>query len=195
MEISVMSDYEQRYSDGFSIREDNGTTWVSGLAVPFFDGTRATEYELAPGYFERVSPNVVCNLDDVEACIMHERNRLIGMTPETLKLNRTAKGIEYSILLDDSTDSKDAKIMVANRKLKGASIRFMPTETKVEGKNITIEAMRLDHVALVSRPAYKTSAYLRMIETDKEKELMNIYEKRLSQVIASLAPSGDKVTK
>lgn len=188
----TQENYEQRYSDALSIREENGATIVSGIAVPFYDGTPATQYELEPNYYERVSPDVVVNLDEVEACIMHERKRLIGMTPDTLKLRRTNRGIEYDIILDDSTDSKDAKIMVRNRKLKGASIRFMPTDTQVEGKAIVIKAMVLDHVALVSKPAYKmTSAYLRFIETDKEKEMMDIYEKKLAHVLASLPQAAE----
>lgn len=188
----MQDNLEKRYAEGLSIREDGGATIISGIAVPFYDGTAGSEYELEKGYFERISPDCKVDLDNIEACIMHDRTRLIGMTPDTLKLRRTNRGIEYDLILDESTDSQDAKIMVKNKKLRGASIQFSPTEVRHDRKSVTITGMRITHIALVSQPAYeKASAYLRFIEIDKEKELMAIYEDKLSHVLASLPQAAN----
>jgi len=182
-----MSDLQQRFSAGLSIREDNGATYLSGLALPFYDGTANTEYELCEGYFERFAPGS-CQWDEVAANLQHESKQLIGLTPDTLTLRETARGIEFDIRLDESSYCRDAKIMVANRKLKGASIEFMPLkiEQKRDGnKNIVyVKQAQISGIGIVRNPAYKaTDTYLRELQDNNDKLLMAVYEERLAQLL------------
>ncbi len=186
-----MTDIQQRYSSILSVREENGQTIISGLAVPYYDGSPGTEYELSPGYYERFQPGAFKDLNDVECNIHHDRNKIIGSTPDTLRLRETARGLEYDVILDESTYSKDAKSLVASRKLKGSSIGFVPTkleQKRDQDKNIVwVRQATLDHIALVSRPAYKaTDAYLRELQANTARELTALREARLEQILKSI---------
>lgn len=183
---------EQRYSSTLSIRQEGDKTILSGLAVPYFDGSPGTEYELAPGYFERFATGSFSNLaDEITANLQHDRHKILGVTPDTLQLRETARGLEYDVTLTDDSYSRDAKSLVAARKLKGSSIGFIPDkiEQKRDGnKNIVfVRQATLDHIAIVTQPAYKsTEAYLRELQDTNEKMLTAMYEERMDKLLDSL---------
>ena len=179
-----------RYNDGLSIRtEEGGQRYITGLALPWWNGESGSEYEIEDGYFERFEKGSV-KWDTVVANIQHMNSHLIGITPDTLSLKESKRGIEFEITLDDSSFSRDAEIMVAKRKLRGASIEFRkPTfDYQREGnKNVVyVRSAQLRGISLVARPAYKsTEAYLRDVS---EMALTQIYNKRADDLLNTVIP-------
>jgi Escherichia/Staphylococcus phage prohead protease len=149
-------------------RADGGPQIV-GIASVFYDGTPATEYELAPGYVERIMPGAFDHAmqdstEDTVALFNHNPDNLLGRrSARTLKLSRVASGLQYRVDADSTTVGQDVVKHVKRGDLSGSSFSFM-VETDVwrmDGGNMVREIQSvypLFDVGPVTFPAYKSTS-------------------------------------
>lgn len=146
-----------------SARASSGGRTIQGYAAVFFDGTPATEYELAPKIVERVMPGAfdkTLREDNILALLNHDRNLVLGRTTSrTLRLSVDQRGLKYEIDLPESR--RDVFELIARRDVAGASFGFgvMAEAWKSEGPRTIRElrAVRLFDVGPVAEPAYPTT--------------------------------------
>lgn len=181
-----MAATERIYVDGAGStielrQEGDGPTKIVGRAAVFYeDGDPGTEYQLWTGAVERILPRAfnraLKEKQDVFALINHDPNQVLGRTSAgTLKLTRSAEGLEYEI---DPPDTELARALVENIRrgnITGSSFGFRVIDEKViRGKGGAPDVREIRDVDLVdvspvTFPAYKsTTAGLRQADCPVE---------------------------
>lgn len=176
----------------FTTRFDPTTRRVSGYAAVFYDGTPDTEYELAPGVFERINPHAFdesLKRANVKLYRMHERKAGLARQPKTLRLAKDSRGLTYDAEILDTTAGRDALAELSAGYLTGASVgmRFGPEDVRLrrEGNRQIAEVMRAElvEISLVDDPAYKaTTAILRYVQ-QTEQESLEALEKSVRDLL------------
>lgn len=181
----------------------SGKPVLRGMASVVYNGQPGSEYQLAPKVMERFAPGAfdewLATNPEIRCCLNHDEEKLIGVTPDTLTLWTDKNGLHYETELDDSTLCRDVQIMVSRKKLKGSSLQFVPDkmEWRKDGDNDIryIIKAKVYHVSPVYRPAYKNAdaslraeAALRDLQECKDRELHELYEKKLNDLINSMGP-------
>lgn len=163
-------------------RADDGQPQaIEGYAAVFYrEGEPETEYELAPGYVERIMPEAfdaaLEERHDARALYNHDSDNLLGrVSSGTLRLEKTAKGLRYSIPYDpEDTDHKRVLAKIKRGDLQGSSFAFdyVDKEWIKEGDREVLEvrSVKLYDCGPVTFPAYRdTSVNVRSDAVDQRK--------------------------
>lgn len=150
----------------------NGASVLSGYGAVYFKASDpGTQFELWPGYVERIAPGAfdrAIREDDVRGLYNHDANFLLGRTKsKTMRLSSDDVGLKYEIDVPDSQVGRDVAASIKRGDLDGSSFSFsifgdgtnagdawvMEGETMVR----TILAVRLYDVGPVVFPAYEAT--------------------------------------
>lgn len=164
---------ERRYvTEGTDLRIDGAPgekRTVHGVAVPWgslslplwrdWKTGKPVQEKFARGAFDEVlaKPGI-----DVVALRDHDRSRLLGRTPNTLRVRSTERGLEYDFDLPDTSDGRDVAELLARRDLRGSSFGFrVKSETFSEESDRIVRTVNvasdLFDVSVVTKPAYPAS--------------------------------------
>lgn len=137
---------------------------LSGLASVFYrPGDSGSEFELAPGVFERIDPTAFNDfLRSAADCVClwnHDVNHLLGRrSAGTLKLSVDAVGLRYAITTPDTQLGHDMATLSTRGDITGSSFSFIADRIRWiddRGKAIRIiERASLVDVSPVTYPAY-----------------------------------------
>jgi HK97 family phage prohead protease len=192
---------ELRYTvDGETMLEErgDGTSYLSGYASVWYDGTSGTEYHLGGNRYERIDPRafdkVIQEKQNVEARFNHSQDFILGdVATGTLELRSDKRGLHYRVPFDaQDPDMLKVRSKIKKGLIKGSSFGFIPAkiEWRSEGdKHVgTVrEVLVLRDVGPVNNGAYKgTTAEYRSeaIERSYDEWLNN--EKMKSETEARL---------
>src|SRR5579872_464038 len=144
---------------------DNGLPTIVGYAAVFYNPSDpGTQYELAPGIFERIDPRAfdrALREDDVAGLFNHDDSLMLGRTSSgTMRLSVDAHGLRYEIDPPDTATAREVIELLKRGDLRGSSFAFKPepgtTQTSFDG-DISIRlltSVQLFDVGPVSFPAY-----------------------------------------
>ncbi len=170
---------------------------IRGLASCFYDGTPQTEFQLWDGAIERMHEGCF-DIDGIDcvALFNHDSSLILGRTPTTLQLSLSKRGLEYEIIPNDTTTSKDLQENIRLGNVRGSSFAMYVEPDGVEWtqengndvRNIRKVSILAD-VSPVTRPAYSGSSV--GLRGENLKEIMNEHrnwkaiietEKRISYI-------------
>lgn len=164
---------ERRYvTEGTELRVEGAPgekRTVHGVAVPWeslslplwrdWKTGKPVQEKFARGAFAEVlaKPGI-----DVVALRDHDRSRLLGRTPNTLRVRETDRGLEYDFDVPDTSDGRDVVELLSRRDLRGSSFGFRAkSEAFVEEADRIVRtvtmASDLFDVSVVTKPAYPAS--------------------------------------
>jgi HK97 family phage prohead protease len=131
---------------------------LSGYAAVFDQRTDLGYWyeEIAPGAFDQVlaSPHL-----DTRALFNHDANLLLGRSASgTLTMGTDSHGLEYDILLPNTSVGNDVYELAQRGDLTGASFAFIPGDLEVLDGGAVDRHTRVDalyDVSPVTYPAYK----------------------------------------
>lgn len=162
-------------------KRDDGEQKIVGRAAVFYDGTEETEFKLfdavtnergdivIPAVHERVNKRafnkVLKERQDVRGLFNHDPNYVLGRTSAgTLKLEKSLRGLDYTITPGKTTVANDVREHIARGDVDGSSFSFTVTEQKWlhdDERNIDIREIvvvgELYDVGPVTFPAYKST--------------------------------------
>ena len=129
---------------------------------------------IAPGAFSETIKG------DVRALLDHDHGRVIGRTTSgTLRLSEDEKGLAVEIDLPDTSDGRDAAVLIERGDISGMSFGFVVTHDEWDETGDiplrTIHKVNLHEVSIVAWPAYQdTSIGMRSLDAvRKEKRQHN----------------------
>ncbi len=169
---------------------------ISGYASVFYDGSAGTEFEIWPGFVERVMPGTFDDAikQDVRGLFNHNPNAILGRTgADTMALSVDKRGLFYSIDVGDTTVGRDTLEHIRRGDVTGSSFSFLitdeivRTENKIDIREIT--GVDLFDVGPVTYPAYEattTSARSAEIEALRERMQSRIGAVSTKDVLARL---------
>ena len=109
------------------------------------------------GFSERFLPGSL-SLEDVTLNYMHNKERLLARTPDTLQLFDSNETLEMRAQLPKTKEADDTLELMRSGVLKGLSVGFAAIEEERDEQNIrVIKKAYLDHIAVVDKPAYHNS--------------------------------------
>lgn len=159
-------DYFCASSLSLETREDAAPEIV-GLASVFYDGTERTEYEVMPGFRERIMPSAfdeaLSRPDDVRGLFNHEPTNLLGRTSSgTMRLEKAPEGLRYRIQPGETQVSRDVMEHIRRGDVTGSSFAFFVTRsTWIESGDVDIrqiDSVELWDVGPVTYPAYSATS-------------------------------------
>jgi uncharacterized protein len=136
---------------------------IGGYAAVFYDGSPATEYELCPGYVERLMKgcfdNALAAGDDARCLFNHDPNHVLGrVSARTNRLTADAVGLAYECDLPDTQLGRDLPASIGRGDITGSSFSFdCVGETWRKENDLWIReitGVRLYDVGPVTFPAY-----------------------------------------
>ncbi len=139
---------------------------ITGLAAVYYDGTRATEFQLWEGLVERIMPGAFTRAieerDDVRALFNHNPDYLLGRRrAKTLKLEDGKDGLRFAISPPETPIAAQVIESIRRGDLSGASFAFDVTDqqfrTEDEIDIREIAGVRLFDVGPVTYPAYEAT--------------------------------------
>ena len=149
-------EYRAEDMDGKTVELVRGTLMEYGsMAVATIGGDRFQERMLAGAF----GPDVGTR-KDISANVMHDAPRLVGRTGTPgLKLTDTHDRLTFELRLPDTQDGRDARTLLEEGILNGASVEFFSIDDSYdrETKTRTIKEAKLLGFALVDVPAYDKS--------------------------------------
>ena len=151
---------ERRYAVLEYREAGDGPGTVEGLAVPY-----GIEAEVFPGLRERFEGGALADqvTANINANIQHQRARPLARNGRGLKLVEAPEGLRAVLLtLPDTSDGRDAAVMLRDGVLTGFSVEFLPTRESGGDGIRRIERAELAGLALVDDPAHPgAEAHLR----------------------------------
>jgi HK97 family phage prohead protease len=160
---------ERRISNkdaGIELRLSSEGPRIVGLAAVFYDGSKTTELAFPWGGRERIMPvafdEALASNDDVLGLFDHDRSLLLGRrSAKTLALRKTPRGLQYEILLGETTVGRDVQEHVKRGDLNGSSFSFVALDEewkKEDGEEVReVTRVKLLDVGPVSEPAYSAT--------------------------------------
>lgn len=145
-------------------REENEEPMIRGLAAVYYDGTPDTQFEMWPGFVERIMPGAfdraIEEKDDARALFNHDPNNLLGrVSAGTLGLESSRRGLEYVIMPGKTQVAADVIVHIKRGDLSGSSFSFEVTAEELKKENGVdireIQSVKLYDVGPVTYPAYK----------------------------------------
>ena len=118
-------------------------------------------------FYEVIKPGAFRNLDadNILFCASHDESRLLGRTgSRTLSLTDSNTRLDYRAILPNTTLGRETHELSRREDYPGVSIRFrVPAGgdrwSETNGKPLrTISSLDLQHIAVVSRPAYQSTS-------------------------------------
>lgn len=162
-----------------------------------------TEADIGGWFREKIAPGAFAEAikGDVRALLDHDHGRVIGRTTAgTLRLSEDDKGLAVEIDLPDTTDGRDAAVLIERGDLTGMSFGFIVTkQTWDETGEIplrTIEKMELHEVSVVAFPAYDaTEIALRSLDEVRKDRSRQNYSAGARRIAARRAMQEQKFRK
>ena len=98
------------------------------------------------------------SLGDVILVRDHRRDSPLARTEGGgLELVDTAQSLEVRAVLPDTGDARDTLELVRRKVLRGLSVGFVAIRERVEAGVRIVSQARIDHIAVVDRPAYPSA--------------------------------------
>lgn len=166
------------------IRAEKGKK-VGGYAAVFNSETDIGGYfreVIAPGAFSEAVKQ------DVRALLDHDSGRVIGRTSAgTLRLTEDDKGLAVEIDLPDTSDGRDAAVLIERGDLSGMSFGFIVTHDEWDETGDvpvrTIHKVDLREVSVVAFPAYDdTSIAMRSLDAVRKEKRQNNYTAAMRRI-------------
>jgi len=143
--------------DGIEMREDDDGHHLVGTVVPWH-----STYEMRPGVFERFTrgafdKTLLERADKIPLLEQHARDRFqIG---RSVSFTKTPDGLVADFRLARTARGEEARALAADGLVTGLSVGFRPIrdrESRRDAGGRLVERLEvaLDHVGLVSSPAY-----------------------------------------
>ena len=188
----------ERFTTGHQteiIERSDGTKYLEGYGVVFYDGRRETEFLRPDGFIERIKPDafnsVLSQTTPVALRFNHDRNFSLDDTENTLKLSIDRRGVKYVSPFD--ADNPQYQIMRSKLKkgkgpsgITGASFKAMVEIEKEGNVKWIVGCAKCEDLSLVDYPAYPaTSAVARQAEQAEQDPGMEETNKRRA-IIQSL---------
>ena len=158
---------ERRTFDGpVELRQEGEKKKIRGTAAVFYDGTPRTEYRMDFWKVrERIDPAAFDGVmgNDVRGLFNHDPNLVLGRTPNTLRLTKTQRGLDYEIDPPDTTVGRDLLVNLERGDISGSSIGFRVAqdEWNEEADGWTVRTLlefeQLYDVSPVTYPAYEAT--------------------------------------
>lgn len=153
-------------------RADGSRAIVGYGAVFYREGEPGTEYELWPGFVERIGPNAfnraLSEQHDVRGLFNHNPSQLLGRSAaKTMRLSVDSIGLKYEIDAADTQLFRDLAIHLERGDIDGSSFGFVAKTRRFQVVDERSEIMWIDDLDLidvgpVTYPAYEaTSAEVR----------------------------------
>lgn len=180
---------EKRYCP-IEYRAAAGT--VEGTAVDYTDAARIP----GPGggiLLERIQPAAFGSIGDVVLNSMHDRQKPLARTGGGgLVLDDGPEALRARIELPDTTDGRDARILLNRRVLRGLSVEMRVRDEEFKGRERIISRADLCGLALVDRPAYSMSvaALKRWSEVEDRAAFSGSYEMDQAETISDTPGRG-----
>lgn len=111
---------------------------------------------IRPGAFTRTLAGA-----DVRALYDHERQAILGRTPNTLRLSQDGRGLAFELDLPDTTLGRDLRVLVERGDVRGCSFGFRCAEGgdrwELRGERMHRELVDVDlhEITLTAWPAYR----------------------------------------
>ena len=157
---------EHRYAP-IEYRAESGT--IEGIAVTYGDTAKIP----GPGglVMESIRPGAFGRVGDVVANIQHDRQRPIARTGGGgLDLADGPDRLAARISIPDTTDGRDARILLDRGILRGLSVEMRVLDELYQGRERIITRADLKGLAIVDRPAYRLSTAALKRWTDEQYE-------------------------
>ena len=154
------------------------------------------------GYFrEKIAPGAFSDAlnADVRALLDHDHGRVIGRTTAgTLRLSEDDKGLAVEIDLPDTTDGRDAAVLIERGDLSGMSFGFIVTKQSWDETGETplrtIEKVELHEVSIVAFPAYSdTSIAMRSLDDARKDRSRHNFEFAARRIAARRARMEQRI--
>jgi HK97 family phage prohead protease len=148
-------------------QEAGGQRIVSGTAIPF--GELSLDLGGFVEQFQESAVDRTLRTVDVRALASHDDARLLGrVTARTLTISKDRRGLQFEILVPNTSDGRDVYELVKRRDLTGASFAF---KVHKDGEHWdftrdpplrTVTDTTIREISLVAWPAYpQTTAHVR----------------------------------
>ena len=117
--------------------------------------------ETASGFYgeERFSPSL--KVEYAEPCLLlrdHNPERLLARKGQNLSIKTDESGLYFEVSkLPETLLAKETKTLIKDQVLTGASVGFMPTKERKDGKVNVFENIRLYEISIVPSPYYTSS--------------------------------------
>jgi HK97 family phage prohead protease len=140
---------------------------IVGYAAVFYrsDDPR-TEFEMLPGFRERIAPEAfnraLAEGQDVRGLFNHDPNQVLGRMPKTMRLKTDKTGLAYEIDLPDTNLGRDLASLIERGDVRGSSFSFRVVGRSLQdlpdgGTIRTLEDVDLLDVGPVTFPAYEAT--------------------------------------
>lgn len=152
---------------------------IIGHAAVFYDGTPGTQFELGPGYVERMAPTAFDAAvrgnnggGDIVGLFNHDMSLVLGrVSAGTLRLSIDKRGLRYEIDENSTTIFADVEESQRIGNVIGSSLGFRATEERhFRDGNLDVReivSMEIRDVGPVTYPAYDATAVdVRMVSAD-----------------------------
>ena len=130
---------------------------VEGVVVDYGDAAKIP----GPGgmvMLERIKPGAFGSIGDVVANLQHDRQKPLARTGGGgLELSDSAEALRANIDLPDTSDGRDARVLLARGVLRGLSVEMLVDAEEFKGPERIISRAQLKGLAVVDRPAYRMS--------------------------------------
>lgn len=163
---------EKRYAQGAKVE---GRQLV-GVAAPFGITTTINDFRevIAAGAFTRT----LAAGADILALADHAPDKVLGRTRSgTLQLRETARGLEYTLELPDTTIGNDIRALAQRGDIGGVSMGFRCIRDEWNGDLRTLHEVELQEISIVSaHPAYAdTTVTLRSLQPQAQRSLLDYW--------------------
>ena len=161
---------EYRFSE---FRREGRT--LSGKGIVYGDVARvgAVSERFLPGAFGDVSKlDVILNAG-------HDRSRPLARSGGGLTLTDSATALDVVAELPETREASDTLALVEARVLRGFSIEFVPVQERMEAATRVLVSARLVGIAVVDRPAYRSSTISARAEAEaanRARDLLHLRE-------------------
>lgn len=154
------------------------------------------------GYFrEKIAPGAFSDSlkADVRALLDHDHGRVIGRTAAgTLRLSEDEHGLSVEIDLPDTSDGRDAAVLIERGDLDGMSFGFVVTKQSWDETGDTplrtIEKVELHEVSIVAFPAYgDTSIAMRSLDDARKDRSLHNYTAASRRIAARKARQEQRI--
>lgn len=149
------------------VRSLNGAEKFVGYAAVFYDPSNpGTEYEVRPGFKERIMPGAFddCDFSKLQLWFEHERSNIMAdVRHNSLKISVDTRGLKFEAPYDaDDPDHVKALVKLKKKLINGCSFRFNGSPRYHREGDSWVRTFRkinaVGEVSLVNEPCYPATA-------------------------------------
>ena len=166
---------------------DSSGAVLEGVAVPWNSPGKV-------GRFTETFKRGSLSFDgDILVNVQHDQKRVVARNNAAggLALWDDPKGLRTRIVLPDTQEGRDTRVLVSQGILAGLSIEFRALEDRWAGNHRTILSAELDAIGIVSRPAYAGATIAEGRSLDSEAFLLENRQDRAGSASGSIPYNQD----